>query len=117
MTKQGNGLKLMLTEAGQKSWLLQLGPTEADTIRLWGKLPPLLQVNRLGHPKASAQVLARTTGGEPLLVAQAVGKGRVLAFAGETWMWARFSDEARSIHRKFWERALAWTASSPISPD
>ena len=117
MNKRGNGLKLMLTEAGQKSWLLQLGPTEADTIKIWDKLPPLLQVNRLGRPKASAQVLARTTGGEPLLVAQTVGKGRVLAFAGETWMWARFSDEARSIHRKFWQRALAWTGNSPIPPD
>ena len=117
MTKQGNGLKLMLTEAGQKSWLLQLGPTLADTIRLWDKLPPFLSVNQLGRPKVRAQVLARTTGGEPLLVAQAVGTGRVLACAGETWMWARSSDEARSIHRKFWERALAWTGSSHISPD
>ncbi len=118
MTKQGNGLKLMLTEAGQKSWLLQLGPTEADTIKIWDKLPPFPHVNRLGRPKASAQVLARTTGGEPLLVAQAVGKGRVLACAGETWMWARFSDEARSIHRKFWQRALSWTGGgSHISPD
>ena len=117
MNERVNDLKLVLTEAGQKSWMLQLGPTELDTIKIWGKLPPLLQVNRLGHPKASAQVLAQTTGGEPLLVAQTVGKGRVLAFAGETWMWARFSDEARSIHRKFWQRALAWTGNSPIPPD
>ena len=118
MTKQRNGLKLMLTKAGQKSWLLQLGPTEAETIKIWEKLPPFLQVNQLGHPKVRAQVLARTTGGEPVLVAQSVGKGRVLACAGETWMWARFSDEARLIHRKFWERALAWTGGgSPISPD
>ena len=117
MNERVNDLKLVLTEAGQKSWMLQLGPTELDTIKIWGKLPPLLQVNRLGHPKASAQVLARTTGGEPLLVAQTVGKGRVLAFAGETWMWARFSDEGRSMHRKFWQRALAWTGNSHLPPE
>ena len=117
MNERVNDLKLVLTEAGQKSWMLQLDRTELDTIKIWGKLPPLLQVNRLGHPKASAQVLAQTTGGEPLLVAQTVGKGRVLAFAGETWLWARFSDEAQLIHRKFWQRALAWTGNSPIPPD
>ena len=117
MNERVNDLKLVLTNAGQKSRMLQLGPTELDTIKIWGKLPPFLQVNRLGHPKASAQVLARTTGGEPLLVVQTVGRGRVLACAGETWMWARFSDEARSIHRKFWQRALAWTANSPIPPE
>ncbi len=117
MTKEGDGLKLMLTEAGQKSWLLQLGATEAETIRLWDKLPPFSYVNQLGRPKVKAQVLARTTGGDPLLVAQTVGKGRVLACAGETWMWARASEEARSIHRKFWERALAWTGSGSISPE
>jgi hypothetical protein len=75
----------VLTEAGQKSRILQLGPTESDTINIWGKLPPFLHANRLGLPKAGAQVLARTTGGEPLLVAQDVGKGRVLACSGETW--------------------------------
>ena len=116
VTEQGNGLKLMLTEAGQKSGLLQLGPTEADTIQLWNKLPPFLYVNHLGRPKAGAQVLAQTAGGDPLLVVQNVGTGRVLACAGETWMWARASDEARSIHRKFWERALAWSGSLHVSP-
>jgi uncharacterized membrane protein len=116
MNEPENGLKLVLTEAGQKSWILQLGPTESDTIKIWGKVPPFSRANRLGLPKASAQVLARTTGGDPLLIAQAVGKGRVLACAGETWMWARASDEARSIHRKFWQRALAWTGTSHIPP-
>jgi RNA polymerase sigma factor (sigma-70 family) len=117
MNEPENGLNLVLTEAGQKSWILQLGPTESDTIKIWGKLPPFLHANRLGLPKAGAQVLARTTGGEPLLVVQAVGKGRVLACAGETWMWARASEEARSIHRKFWQRALAWTGTSHIPPE
>ena len=116
MNEPENGLKLVLTEAGQKSWILQLGPTESDTIKIWGKLPPFSRANRLGLPKAGAQVLARTTGGDPLLIAQAVGKGRVLACAGETWMWARASEEARSIHRKFWQRALAWTGTSHIPP-
>ncbi|MHC5543335.1 glutamine amidotransferase, partial [Singulisphaera rosea] len=34
--------------------------------------------------------------------------GRVLAFGGETWVWARESDASRSAHRKFWRQIIFW---------
>ena len=39
-----------------------------------------------------------------------VGKGRTLAFGGETWPWARASDEGRIAHAKFWRQAILWLA-------
>ena len=38
------------------------------------------------------------------------GKARVLAFGGETWVWARASDEGRAAHRKFWRQVIFWLA-------
>ena len=38
------------------------------------------------------------------------GQGRVLAFGGETWVWARASDEGRLAHRKFWRQVIFWLA-------
>src|SRR5690606_3162319 len=40
----------------------------------------------------------------------AVGRGRSLAFGGETWPWARFSDESRVAHLNFWRNAILWLA-------
>jgi RNA polymerase sigma factor (sigma-70 family) len=110
-------LGLELTDAGLKSWILKFGSAGADTIKIWSKLPPFSEVNRLGPPRTSALILARTDDGEPLLVVQAVGNGRVLAFAGETWMWARASDDGRSIHRMFWRRALFWAGQFDAPPE
>jgi hypothetical protein len=36
------------------------------------------------------------------------GRGRVLAFGGETWVWARASDLGLAAHRKFWRQAILW---------
>jgi hypothetical protein len=43
------------------------------------------------------------------MVATDFGKGRVLAFAGETWPWARNDlDEVRAAHRRLWRQAILW---------
>ncbi len=93
MKEAENGLKFQPTDLGFSSWILQLGLTKAETIRNWSKLPPFSQANRLGTLKGPALILATTADGEPLLVVRDVGKGRVMALAGETWTWARSSDE------------------------
>jgi hypothetical protein len=38
------------------------------------------------------------------------GGGRVLAFGGETWVWARESVEGQMAHRKFWRQMIFWLA-------
>jgi RNA polymerase sigma factor (sigma-70 family) len=115
--ESANRVKLELTDAGLKSWIFKFGHANADTIKMWSKLPPFLEVNRLGLPRKSALILARTDDGEPLLAVQSVGNGRVLAFAGETWMWPRASDDGRSIHRIFWRRALFWAGQIDAPPE
>ena len=42
------------------------------------------------------------------MVVDGAGKGRVLAFGGETWVWARASEEGRLAHRKFWRQVIFW---------
>ena len=44
------------------------------------------------------------------MVGMEAGSGRVLAFGGETWVWARASDEGRAAHRKFWRQVIFWLA-------
>ena len=46
------------------------------------------------------------------MVGQDVGKGRVMAFGGETWPWARAleSEEPRLAHIRFWRQAILWLA-------
>ena len=78
----------------------------AEPARIWDALPPISGTNRFGAPKparrrAGARAPARP---EPLMVGQETGQGRVLAFGGETWVWARASDEGRAAHRKFWRQ-------------
>jgi hypothetical protein len=47
---------------------------------------------------------------EAVIVAADLGKGRVLEFGGETWPWARFSEESRLAHIKFWRQSILWLA-------
>ena len=44
------------------------------------------------------------------MVGAETGPGRVLAFGGETWVWARASDEGRAAHRRFWRQVIFWLA-------
>ncbi|MDB5353173.1 MAG: putative rane protein [Planctomycetota bacterium] len=107
-----DGLKVVPNLLGLDSYVLKLSRNPAETRRLWSILPPIPGANRLGRPKPNAVVWAETADGEPLMVGQDVGKGRVMAFGGETWPWARSleSEEPRLAHLKFWRQAILWLA-------
>ena len=83
----------------------------ADSAQIWAKLAPITGANRFGSPKPASIVLARG-GRDPLMVGMDnVGKGRTLAFGGETWPWARSADDqGRIAHAKFWRQAILWLA-------
>jgi len=108
------GLKVVPDTLGLENYVLKLGPTPADTSRIWDALPPITGTNLFGKPKPSAIVLARARGARevPLLIAlNNAGKGRTLAFGGETWPWARsFEDQGRIAHARFWRQAILWLA-------
>ena len=37
-----------------------------------------------------------------------VGKGRSIAYGGNTWVWYRASEESRLAHRKLWRQIVFW---------
>ncbi len=104
------GLKVAPSVGSLDSYLLQIGPTTPESIRLWESLPPITGANRLGQPKPGAVVYAEGPGAAPLMVGQEVGRGRVLAFAGETWPWFRASEDSQAAHRRFWRQVVLWLA-------
>ena len=36
------------------------------------------------------------------------GKSRTIAYGGDTWVWARSSEEGRLAHRKLWRQIIFW---------
>ena len=105
------GVKVVPNAMGLENYVLRLAANPAENARIWGALPPITGYNRLQQLKPAAFVLA-TAGRDNLIVAMDdVGKGRALAFGGETWPWARsFLDEGRLAHAKFWRQAILWLA-------
>jgi uncharacterized membrane protein len=106
------GVKFVPTPDALDNYVLQVGPGRVKTARIWNSLPPLSGTNRLGSPKPAAVILGQTAGPipEPIMLAMDTGRSRVLAFGGETWVWARASDEGRLAHRKFWRQVIFWLA-------
>jgi len=104
-------VQMVPTQEGLRHFILRLADREQDNERLWLNLPKLDGVTRLGTPKPGAQVLARSASGEPLLVGQlAYGKGRTMAFAGDTtWLWCRSVEDMR-LHARFWQQMILWLA-------
>jgi hypothetical protein len=104
------GLKFTPTAIGLDSYLFQIGPDRGESARIWNNLPPVTGTNQFGEPKPLATVLAEGPGRIPIMIGMETGKARVLAFGGETWIWARVSDEGRLAHRKFWRQVIFWLA-------
>jgi hypothetical protein len=102
--------KLVPTPAGLESFILQVGATKAEAAKIWDAMPPMLGTNRFGEMKAGASVLATTPEPErePVMMSMQTGGGRVIAFGGETWVWARQTEEGRLAHRKFWRQSIFW---------
>jgi hypothetical protein len=46
-----------------------------------------------------------------------VGPSRVLAYGGDTWVWARATEEGRLAHRKFWRQVIFWLAHKENDSD
>jgi hypothetical protein len=103
------GIKFVPNTKGLNSFVLQVGASRAETQRIWDLMPPIPGTNRFVE-KVGAEILAETPGPnpEPLMLSQDVGKGRALAYGGDTWAWARATEESRLAHRKFWRQVIFW---------
>jgi uncharacterized membrane protein len=106
-----NGLKFEPNPMGLQSYILRLAPTPEESRKLWESLPNMNGANRFGTPKPLATVLATVQGTrEPLMISMETGRGRVLAFGGETWNWYRADERGLLAHRRFWRQAILWSA-------
>jgi uncharacterized membrane protein len=81
----------------------------AENAEVWQHLPPLAWANKFAGAKQSpgTRVLLESPEGAPLLVSGEYGKGRTLAFAGEStfrWPLAGFAKE----HNRFWRQIILW---------
>jgi uncharacterized membrane protein len=103
-------VQMVPTPDGLRHYVLRLADNEADNATIWRKLRKLEGMTRLGEPKTQAQVLAKSSTGEPMLVSEPHGAGRVLAFAGDTtWQWCNTLDGLKAHHR-FWRQVIFWLA-------
>lgn len=107
--------KMRPTRIGQSHSLMQLA-AGAQNQAAWDTLPALEGANRFTRAKPGATVLAETADAKSLLVAQEFGRGRVLAFAGDsTWRWYMAGHEA--AHKRFWRQTVLWLARKDQSTD
>ena len=109
-------VQMVPTPDGLSHFVMRLADREADNAALWSRLPKLDGATRLGTPKPAAFVLAKSARGEPLLVGlPAYGKGRTLAFAGDTtWLWCT-SLEGMRLQARFWQQMILWLAKKEES--
>lgn len=106
-------IKMKLARGSEGESLLRLGENNQA---LWDKLPPLDGANRFGKLKPAAHLLAETESGQPLLVYQVAGNGRVLAFAGDsTWHWVMHGHG--EAHKRFWRQVILWLAKKTAQGD
>jgi uncharacterized membrane protein len=105
-----DGLKFVPNPKGLGSYLLQVGGNKTETQRIWDQMTPILGTNLFSDVKQGADILAETPAptSEPLLVSMDMGKGRSIAYGGDTWVWYRASEESRLAHRKLWRQIIFW---------
>jgi len=105
-----DGVRFVPNASGLNSYLLQVGSDPAASAALWKSLRPLRGASRL-TPKRAAEILGTANGddSQPMMVVMEAGKGRTIAYGGDTWIWAR-TEEGIPIHRKFWRQVIFWLA-------
>jgi len=90
---------------------VMLSKVAADNARLWTSLPELVGGVEAGRLKPAATVLLEDGAGEPVLIVQPYGRGRVAALlADTTWRWAVAGSSERELHRRFWRQLVLWVA-------
>lgn len=93
---------------GDPHAITRLAPAEQNEA-VWRKLPPLNWANKFAAVRETpgVSILLETPRGEPLLVSGEFGRGRVLAFAGEsTYLWPLHGYEKE--HKRFWRQVVLW---------
>lgn len=104
-------VRMLPTDQGRRLLSLANGDVASEE-KAWKQLPSLEQgiwklVARGGQLD---NILASSLTGDPILVSQNLGKGRVLAFAVDTTYQWRDTPEGVLYHARFWRQIVAWLA-------
>ena len=105
--------KMLPTADGLRQFAFILRLTdEQDAKKAWQDLPELEGISLLRKSEKGLQetVLAESDKGEPILIAQNYGNGRVLAFAGDTTHRWIINPEKQRMHGRFWRQVVLWLA-------
>lgn len=98
-------------EAQAEHPAVRLAENRSENLDLWSRLPELVGGVKAGRLKPAATTLLEDEAGEPILVVQPYGRGRVAALlADTTWRWALAGKPARELHRRFWRQLVLWAA-------
>ncbi len=113
-------IQMTPTQAGLREYGYVLGLANGDPgaeKAAWASLEPLHGAARIKVRAAAADtVLATSPEGDPLLIVRNYGKGRVLAFAGDsTWRWVRSTKESQARHSRFWRQMVIWLAHQELA--
>jgi uncharacterized membrane protein len=111
-------VKMQPTREGLQHFLMQIAGPETDNASLWNRLPALKGANRLEPRNSFVDILASAAGmeGQGLLFAHDTGRGRAIAFAGDsTFLWYQAGE--RAAHQRFWEQMLLWLAHQENQSD
>ena len=104
-------LQMLPTPEGERHFLMRL--SSQNNRARWMSLPPLRGANRLRRRNALVEILAESDESNvPLLFAVESGRGRVLAFAGDTThRWYHYDGaDFRETHQRFWRQIILWLA-------
>jgi uncharacterized membrane protein len=104
--------KMLPTQSGLRSFAYLLRLTDSDKPEKdWETLPELEGISQLHKSnKGIESVLAESSQGEPILIAQNYGDGRVLAFAGDTTHRWVVNPQKQQMHGRFWRQMALWLA-------
>jgi len=110
-------VRMQPTREGLQHFVMQLGGPGIDNAAIWDRLPALQGANRLDAKDAFVDVLATVAGSDRgLLFAKDTGRGRIMAFAGDsTYLWHLKGE--RAAHQRFWEQMLLWLAHQENQSD
>jgi len=90
--------------------ITMLGDDTSNNVGVWANLPELTGANKFHDVKPAARLLLESSKGEPLMLSQEIGGGRVVAFAGDsTWRW--WLQGHKTEHRRFWRQTILWLAN------
>jgi hypothetical protein len=96
------------TAKGLSHYVMRIESPEKNRAA-WLALPSLDGANKVRPKNDFVEILATSPENIPLLLANDVGKARVMAFAGNTtWRWALHGQ--RTAHQRFWRQMIFWLA-------